>query len=155
MYGWVNSDHPPIDNERVCTLFKHTLLEVLAFPKIDEGLDKRETGNDILTQRLKLRAWFSLQRHALHFMSLPRHTARRGDGDRRTHPCDAQRYTPLGLRIGFYEVTQALDLCEVKPATLVRATGELSWCSRAAPGDARKRSEYCTNDGSPTVYVQF
>jgi hypothetical protein len=38
------------------TLFKHTLLEILAFPKIDEGLDKRETGNDILTQRLKLRA---------------------------------------------------------------------------------------------------
>jgi hypothetical protein len=88
-------------------------------------------------------------------MSLPRHAGRRGTGDRRTHPCDAQRYTPLRLRIGLYEVAQALYLCEVEPSTLIRAASELSRCGRAAPRDARKCSKYCTNNGSPTVHVQF
>jgi hypothetical protein len=76
-------------------------------------------------------------------------------GDRRTHPCDAQRHTPLGLRVGIHEIAQAFDLCEVEPTTIVRTTRELSRRSRATAWDARERSEHCADDGSPAVHVQL
>ena len=44
------------------TVFKHTLLNILALSKIDERLDKRETADDLLTQRIEFRSRLSLQK---------------------------------------------------------------------------------------------
>ena len=44
------------------TLFKHTLLNILALSKIDKRLDKRETADDLLTQRIELRSRLSLRK---------------------------------------------------------------------------------------------
>ena len=138
------------------TLFKHTLLDILALPKIDKRLDKRETADNLLAQRTRLRARLSLQPSHMH-KSQPRgiaHDGERGKGGA-THPCDAQRRTPLGLGIGLHEVPQALDLGEVKPATLVRAARELSRSGRATTRYARERSEHSADDGAPAVHVQL
>jgi hypothetical protein len=47
------------------TFLEHTLLDLLALSKIDEGLDERETAHDILTQRSKLFSRLSLQKPAV------------------------------------------------------------------------------------------
>ena len=44
------------------TVFKHTLLNILALSKIDKRLDKRETADDLLTQRIELRSRLSLRK---------------------------------------------------------------------------------------------
>jgi hypothetical protein len=144
------------DDRRARTLFKHTLLDILALPKIDERLDKRETADNLLAQRTKLRARLSLQPSHMH-KSQPRgmRTTEKGGEGGRTHPCDAQRRTPLGLGIGLHEVPQALDLGEVEPATLVRAARELSRSGRATTRYVRERSEHSADDGAPAVHVQL
>ena len=43
------------------TLFKHTFFNILALSEIDERFDKRETADDLLTQRIKFRPRVSLQ----------------------------------------------------------------------------------------------
>jgi hypothetical protein len=43
------------------TFVKHTLLNILALSKINESLDKCETADDVLTQRMKLFARLALQ----------------------------------------------------------------------------------------------
>ena len=45
------------------TFVKHTLLDIFALSKINESLDKRETADDVLTQRMKLFARLALQKH--------------------------------------------------------------------------------------------
>lgn len=46
------------------TFLEHTLLDLLALSEIDEGLDKRETAHDILTQRNELFSRLALQKPA-------------------------------------------------------------------------------------------
>ena len=42
------------------TLFEHTFLNILALSEIDERFDKRETADDLFTQRIKFRPRVSL-----------------------------------------------------------------------------------------------
>jgi len=74
-------------------------------------------------------------------------------GNWHTHPCDAQRRSPLGLRLGVHEVQQPLNLCEIKPATLERAAGKLARCSGATARNVRERGKHRADDGASAVYV--
>lgn len=77
----------------------------------------------------------------------------RQQGRWRTHPCDAQRRTPLSLRLGVHEVLQPLDLCEIEPATLERAARKLARCGGATSRNARERSKHRADDGASAVHV--
>ena len=131
------------------TLFEHTLLNILALSKIDERLDKRKTADDLFAKGIEFRPRLSLQPNG----SKQRICALRRRGIGRTHPCDAQRRTPLCLRLGVHEIQQPLDLREIEPAALERAARKLARCGGATPRDARERGKHCTDDGASAVHV--
>jgi hypothetical protein len=61
------------------------------------------------------------------------------EAEEATYSCDAQRGTPLRLRVCAHEVTQPLDLREVEPVALVRAARKLARSGEATSWDAPER----------------